>query len=79
MFAEIRFGQPAFFVEPVSAIGAGTMLAWGSRDGQKQYEYVQWEIHHSNPDAREVQMPLLTTDMLSAVPRWLPEGVTAEI
>ena len=27
MFAEIRFGQPAFFVEPVSASGAGTLLA----------------------------------------------------
>lgn len=79
VFAEIRYGQPAFFVEPVTASGAGPVLAWGSRDGQKQYEYVQWEIHHSNPDAREVQMPLLTTATLSAVPRWLPEGVTAEI
>ena len=78
MFAEIRFGQPAFFVEPVSASGAGTLLAWKDSDGLK-YEYVQWEIHHSNPDAREVQMPLLTTDMLSAVPAALPEGVTAEI
>ena len=27
VFAEIRFGQPAFFVEPVSASGAGTLLA----------------------------------------------------
>ena len=79
VFAEIRYGQPTFFVEPVSASGAGTVLTWGSRDGQKQYEYVQWEIHHSNPDAREVQMPLLTTDMLSAVPAALPQGVTAEI
>lgn len=28
VFAEIRYGQPAFFVEPVSASGAGTVLAW---------------------------------------------------
>ena len=79
VFAEIQFGQPAFYVEPIPASGAGTLLAWKSSDGQKQYEYVQWEIHHSNLDAREVQMPLLTTDMLSAVPAALPAGVTAEI
>lgn len=79
MFAEIRFGQPASYVEPVCASGAGTLLAWKGADGQKQYEYVQWEIHHSNPDTREIQMPLLTTDMLSAVPAALPAGVTAEI
>lgn len=41
VFAEIRYGQPAFCVEPVSASGAGTVLAWESSDGQKQYEYVQ--------------------------------------
>ena len=79
VFAEIQFGQPAFYVELISASGAGTVLAWKSSDEQKQYEYVQWEIHHSNPDAREVQMPLLSTDMLSAVPAALPDGVTAEI
>ncbi|MGN0774148.1 MAG: LPXTG cell wall anchor domain-containing protein [Candidatus Ventricola sp.] len=79
VFAEVQFGQPAFYVEPVSASGAGTVLAWKSSDGQRQYEYVQWEIHHSNPDAREVQKPLLTTDTLSSVPAALPAGVKAEI
>lgn len=78
VFAEIHIGQSTY-LDPVSASGAGTLLAWESSDGQKQYEYVQWEIIHSNPGTREVQTPLLTTDMLSAVRAALPAGVTAEI
>lgn len=78
VFAEIHIGQITY-LDPVSASGAGTLLAWESSDGQKQYEYVQWEITHSNPGTCEVQTPLLTTDMLSSVRAALPAGVTAEI
>lgn len=78
MFAEIRFGQTTY-VEPVAASGAGTVICWENAGGQRQYEYVQWEIIHSNAGLREAPMPALTKKMLSSVSAALPAGVTAEI
>ena len=78
MFAEIRFGQTTY-VEPIAASGAGTVICWENAGGQRQYEYVQWEIIHSNAGLREVPMPALTKKMLSSVSAALPAGVTAEI
>lgn len=76
--AEVYIGQTTY-VQPIPAVTAGTLFAWADSSGQMQYEYVQWEITHSNPGTCEVQTPLLTTEMLSSVRAALPAGVTAEI
>lgn len=77
LFEKILFGQTTF-VTPESATGAGTVLCWENAGGQKHYEYVQWQIIHSDSSAREVILPGLSRQMLSAVSSSLPKGVTAE-
>ena len=78
VFAEVSIGQITY-VKPIPAVTAGTLFAWADSAGQMQYEYVQWKINHSNSNERDVQTPLMTTDMLSSVRAALPAGVTAEI
>lgn len=78
IFAEIHFGETTYVV-PTEATGAGTVICWENASGARQYEYVQWEIIHSDPSAREAEMPAITQEMLSSVPDALPTGVTAEI
>ena len=81
VFAEVTIGQTTY-IQPIPAVTAGTLFAWADSSGKVQYEYVQWEINHSNLEPEErfpVQTPLMTTDMLSSVRAALPAGVTAEI
>ena len=78
VFAEVSISQTTY-VKPIPAVTAGTLFAWADSSGQVQYEYVQWEINHSNSNERDVQTPLMTMDMLSSVRTALPAGVTAEI
>ena len=78
VFAEVSIGQTTY-IQPIPAVTAGTLFAWADNSEKVQYEYVQWEINHSNSNVRNVQTPLMTTDMLSAVRAALPAGVTAEI
>lgn len=76
VFVKIIFGTPTY-VEPENATGAGTLICWENAAGLRQYEYVQWEIIHSDSKMREVEMPVLTTTMLSTVPAGLsPYGTT---
>ncbi len=78
IFAELHFGETTY-LDPVDVSGAGTILCWQMADGQKLYEYVQWEIEHTNPDLKEVKLPGLSKQMLSTVPSALPSGVNAVI
>lgn len=78
IFAEILFGENTY-VRPESASGAGTVVCWENGGGQRQFEYVQWEIVHSDLNLRKVTLPALTIQALSAVSSALPAGVTAEI
>lgn len=78
IFAEILFDETTY-VRPEAATGAGTVICWENDSGKRQFEYVQWEIIHSDSSLREVYMPALPLKMLSSVSDALPKGVTAEI
>lgn len=78
IFAEISFGETTY-AKPEATTGAGTVICWENEEGQRQFEYVQWEIIHSNDLMREIQMPVLSKEALSSVADAHPKGVTAEI
>lgn len=80
VFAEVRFGQSpqTVYVEPVDPSGAGTLFCWEDKNHQKQYEYVQLEIIHSDSSVKTASLPIVTEKMLLSAGSSLPSGISAE-